>query len=205
MTQIQWPSQARPWGAFLPQVTVQVGRTDPLGPSGMKSIGDSGPSFTTVRRTSMGGQSIGQSTAGQAIYQKAKTEVARFDALAQRVLRIANKTVRDQLIQDFGLNDPSNKDKAQYARDAVVSDLSVVEAANPFNYYFYTSPGPQGRRPSTLAAFNSDLESEVHNAEVTYGILPEPVTTTITNTIQSPLTIPILVGAGAVALALLLS
>lgn len=201
MTQIQWPQQTRPWGAFLPQVTVQVRRTTPLAPSGMVSVGDVGPSFTTVRRTALGGVSLGQG-AGLALFQQAKAEIARFDSLVQRTMRIANKTVRDQIISDFGLNDPNNKDKAQYVRDAMASEVSRADAPN---YYFFTSPGPQRNRPAKLAALNQDFESAVKSAEITYGILPEPITNTITNTIESPLTMPILIGAGIVAVALIFS
>ena len=204
MTQIQWPQQTRPWGAFLPQVTVQVRRTTPLAPSGMVSVGGSGPSFTTVRRTALGGAGLAQTT-GQAVYQQAKTEIARFDSLVQRTMRIANKTVRDQIISDFGLNEPGNKDKAQYVRDAMASEVSRAEQYSPVNYYFFESPGPQRNRPAKLAAFNTDFESAVKDAEITYGILPEAITNTITNTIQSPLTMPILIGAGIVAVALIFS
>lgn len=204
MTQIQLPRQPQAWGAFLPQVTVHVRRADPMGPSGMVSVGEQSPGFTTVRRTALGGRYLGQAN-GQATYLKAKQEVARFDGIALRAASIANKTVRDQIAGEFGLNEPSNKDKALYMRNAVAGDIAVAEGASPINYYFFEAPGPQRRRPDALAAFNNDFESAVHDAEVTYGTLPAPITNTITQTIQSPLTVPILIGAGVVAAALLFS
>lgn len=204
MTQLQLPRQAQAWGAFLPQVTMQVRRTDPMGSTGMMPVGEQSPGFTTVRRTALGGRGLAQS-AGQAVYNKAKEQVARFDAIALREASIANQTVRDQITLDFGLTAPTNKDKALYMRNAVASDIGVAESSTPINYYFFEAPGPQRRRPDALAAFNDDFETAVKNAEVTYGILPAPITNTITSTIQSPLTLPILIGAGVVAAALLLS
>src|SRR5262245_60210490 len=171
MSQIEWPRQARSWDAFLPSVTVQVrhGGLD-AGPQRMMAVGDAQPGFMTVRqRTALGGPSLGQST-GQALFQKAKQQIARFDEIKSRALRIANKTVRDQVSDEFGLNNPGDKDKAQYARDAMAGEVARAEQYNPINYYFFESPGPQKRRPDTLAAFNDDFESAVRSAEVTYGI-----------------------------------
>lgn len=118
--------------------------------------------------------SLGQ-TKGENIYREAKEEVAEFDSLVTRTARIANKTAREELIRDFGLTDPSNKDKAQYMRDATAYNIRQAESYTPVNTYIFEASGPAKNRPAKLEDYNNDFQEAVKYAEDTYGILPEPV------------------------------
>lgn len=120
------------------------------------------------------GQSLGQTA--QDSYNAALPEMARFDAIKNRALRIANKTERDRIISEYGLNDPTNRDLAQYMRDATFSCVSEAQKYQPIAYeQGFPAKGPCRGRVTKLRNFNSDFESEVRAAEEQYGILPEPV------------------------------
>lgn len=122
----------------------------------------------------MGGYTLGQ--AGQQIYARAKTALAKFDALVARTKKIANKTAREQVIKDYGLQESTNKDKALYMRNAVAGNVAEVDSYTPLNYLIYeTRKGPDVGRVDKLEAFDRDFNSAVTDAENTYGILPEPV------------------------------
>lgn len=147
---------------------------------GMVMIGGSGTSirpslFATSVMDSfgMGGPVLGQDA--QTYYTNAKSEIAQFDQLISRTQRIANKTVRDQIASDYGLNDPTNKDKAMYMRNALASDVANAEKFTPLAYEEgFPTHGPARGRVNKLHNFNSDFRHAVENAETTYGILPEP-------------------------------
>lgn len=172
--------------------------------SGANGVRTSMFSGAAVQAFSMAGPrpSLGQASPGSQTYAQAKAELAKFAALVDRTKKIANQTVRDQIIDQFGLADPANKDKAQYMHDAVAYNMHEVESYTPPNYLIYETPGPATNRVSDLASFNKDFDAAVTNAEVTYGILPAPVT--ITKIVQAPGSnvVPYLV-IGAVAVAAL--
>jgi hypothetical protein len=131
-------------------------------------------SVDTFSAPQMGGYSLGQT--GQQIYARAKAAVSRFDAAVERTKRIANQTARQQVINDFGLQEASDKDKALYMRNAVAGNIAEVDSYVPPNYFIYeTRTGPNAGRVDKLENFNRDFLSAVENAEVTYGVLPEPV------------------------------
>lgn len=122
----------------------------------------------------MGGFTLGQT--GQQIYARAKTALAKFDALVVRTQKIANKMAREQVIKDYGLQESTNKDKALYMRNAVAGNVAEVDSYTPPNYLIYeTRKGPDAGRVDKLEAFDRDFSSAVTDAENTYGILPEPV------------------------------
>lgn len=156
---------------------------------------------------SLGTPTLGQSQ-GLNIYTDAKKQVARFDTLVERTRRLANQAVRDEIIHDYGLTDPGDKDKAQYARDAVAYDISRAESFTPPNYYIYEASGPAKNRPGRLREWNSSFNDAVEAAERTYGILPQPVVIERVVTVPgdaatSPLIPVVLVGAlGIAALAI---
>lgn len=142
------------------------------------------------RFQALGGVRMGASN-GLQIYQNAKSEVANFDALVARVQRVANQIVRDQIIKDYGLSEPDNKDKALYMRNAVAGNIAQVDSYSPPNYLIYeTGEGPNVGRVTKLHNFNSDLASTVKDAELTYGILPEPVTIERMVLVGGPSTVP---------------
>lgn len=183
---------------------------------GMVMIGGSGASirpslFSTsvVDNFGLAGASLGQNA--QAYYVNAKSDIAKFDSLVNRVARIANQTLRDQLVSDYGLNDPSNNNKALYMRNALASDVGNAEKFTPIAYEEgFPVRGPSRGRVSKLESFNNDLESAVKDAEITYGILPEPqiitkiVTVPGASTGGTNWTIPIVVAGGGIAVAALL-
>jgi hypothetical protein len=150
--------------------------------------------------------SLGQT--GQEIYNLAKKELAQFDNLVERTKRLANKASRDAIIENYGLTEPANKDKALYARNVVASDIARAESYTPPNYDIYYAPGPTKNRPGRLEDWNDDFRDDVKSSEATYGSLPEPVvierlaTETVT---QTPAWVtPVVIGAlGLGTLALL--
>lgn len=182
---------------------------------GMVMIGGSGtgtrPSFfsgSVSDNFGLAGPVLGQDA--QQFYVNAKNAIAKYDSLVQRVARVANKTVRDQLISDYGLSEPSNKDKSMYMRNALASDVANAEKFSPIAYEEgFPTHGPARGRVTKLNNFDSDLENAVKDAEVTYGILPEPVVIEKVVTVPGASTgtnwtIPLVVAAGGIGVAALL-
>lgn len=170
------------------------------GPRGTMFHGSATDSFS-VGRISLGEAGLGVNTTGLARYTLAKDELSKYDSLVERVKRIGNKAAREQIIDDYGLSEPDNKDKSLYARNVVASDLANAESYTPINYDIYTAPGPAKNRPGRLKDWNSDFSKDVKYAEDTYGILPEPQVIERTTTVsQVPgWVMPVTIGALAVA------
>lgn len=150
----------------------------------------------------LAGPMLGQTA--QDYYVRAKAAIAQFDQLLARTARIANQTAREQIVKDFGLNDPANKDLAQYMRNALAGDVADADKYAPVSYEEgFPNHGPSRGRVSKLESFNSDFQSAVKYAEETYGILPEPVVITKTVTVagQTNWVLPVAVGAGALGIA----
>lgn len=158
---------------------------------------------------SLAGPHLGQPTTPEGWYDLAKEELRIYDSLAARTARIANQSARQQIASQYiaGANDPTT---AAYARNAVYADVVYdVERFVPLNYGAYAVERRQ-ERVVRLQEFNDDFEAAVRSAEDTYGILPEPQV--ITREVirereieRAPdLTVPLLVGGGALALALIL-
>lgn len=143
---------------------------------------------------------LGADTA-QGLYEEAKKQIATFDSLLERTKRIGNKAAREQIISDFGLDAPTNNDKALYMRNATAFDVTRADSYTPINYLVFTGPGPSKNRPRKLREFNKDFSAAVKNAEDTYGSLPEPVVIERTTTVsQTPgWVVPVAIGALAVA------
>ena len=126
------------------------------------------------RHPALAAYSLGQTA--QDYYTNAKQELARFESIAARVARIANQTERNRLIDVFGLTEPTNKDKAQYMHNALASDVANAEKFSPIAYEEgFPTHGPARGRVRKLKNFDDDFNSQVSDAEKTYGILPEPV------------------------------
>ncbi len=122
----------------------------------------------------MAGRRMGQTA--QDFYNNAIPQIQKFDQLVTRTQKIANKASRDQIINDYGLNDPTNTDKAQYMRNALASDIANAQKYTPIAYeQGFPTHGPARGRVTKLQNFNADFEGAVKTAEDTYGILPEPV------------------------------
>jgi len=144
---------------------------------------------------------------GKRLYEQSKEAVAKFDSLAVRASKIAYKPVRDEIIEKFGLLEPNNKDKAMQWRNALQEYVAQVEASNPLNYYVFIQDTSRPRnRLEWVTGADRDLEDAVKDAETTYGSTPEPQV--VIKEVAVPgqgtdLTVPILLGAGAVAVALI--
>ena len=148
---------------------------------------------------------------GQKMYEDAKTAIAKFDQLAYDVSRISYKPVRDQIISEFGLLEPNNNDKALNQRNDLQEYVAEVEKSTPPNYYVFIQDTTRPRhRLERVQAADVELERAFLDAKKTYDLLPEPQV--IIKEIQVPgaaaaggtdYTVPLLVGAGAVTLALI--
>jgi len=164
------------WGAFLPAVTI------------------------AVRHPAMAGARLGARTPRE-WYERAVRKVAEYDGLVARAQRVANESVRRDLLARYHA-DPNDRNGAWYARDAVASNVAEAQVYTPINYLVFRD-SPQQGRVDRLDGFVEDMAGDVADAEAAWGIIPEP--TVIRDVIQSPLTVPILVGAGIVAVALLVT
>jgi hypothetical protein len=117
--------------------------------------------------------------------------------------RINNQTVARQIANEFGVTDPSNKDKGQYMRNRSAYHVSQAEASSPIDYSLFdpATPGPAKNDAKNLASFNSQFQSAVTNALNTYGTASTP--TIITNTVSALPDWVLPVTAAAAALGLL--
>lgn len=147
----------------------------------------------------------------QTSYVNGKAAIAEYDSLIGRAAKIANKSSRDEIVKDYGLNEPDNKDKSLYMRNATASCVAQADAFTPTAYeQGFPSHGPCRGRVVKLRNFIDDLRSDVRDAENTYGILPEPVVITqylpgaAAPAAGTNWTIPIAVGVGGLAIAALL-
>jgi hypothetical protein len=163
-------------------------------------------------RPQMRGPYMGLSLAdGQKMYEDAKKAIATFDQLAYDVTRISFKPVRDQIISEFGLLEPNNNDKALNQRNDLQEYVAEVEKSTPPNYYVFIQDTTRPRhRLERVQAADVELQRAFDDAKRTYDLLPEPQV--IIKEIQVPgaaapggtdYTVPLLVGAGAVTLALI--
>lgn len=154
-------------------------------------------------RTVMNGPVLGQSE--QQWYAEAKSQVAKFDQLVERTRRIANRDAREELVSDYGLDDPTNREKGLYTRNGVESNIVRAESYTPINYVLY-SKREITNRVGRLQDYTSDFARDVKYAEDTYGILPEPVVIERIVTVPGAAaptnwTVPLVIAGGGVILA----
>jgi hypothetical protein len=163
-------------------------------------------------RPQMRGPYMGLSLAdGQRMYEDAKKAIATFDQLAYKASRISYKPERDAIVSDFGLLEPNNNDKALNQRNDLQEYVAEVEKSTPPNYYVFIQDTTRPRhRLERVQAADVELQRAFDDAKRTYDLLPEPQV--IIKEIQVPgaaapggtdYTVPLLVGAGAVTLALI--
>lgn len=144
---------------------------------------------------------------GKKMYEDAKREIAKFDAIADRASKINYKPSRDEIVAEYGLLEPNNRDKALGWRNALQEYVAAVEASTPPNYYVFIQDTTRPRnRLKWVTDANVTFEKDVASAGDLYGYAPEPQV--IIKEVQVPgqgtdLTVPILLGAGAVAIALI--
>lgn len=138
-------------------------------------------------------------------YQRAKVAVANFDTLFERLKRIAGPVERNRILAWVGTASTDGTPAERYA--SVKSDLAQdVEAFTPPNVNAYQIDR-RTNRIEKLEAFNSQFSELLSTAERNFGTLPDPVV--IDRTVLQPAktnwTLPLLVGGGAVAVAIAVS
>lgn len=182
---------------------------------GMVMIGGSGGvgnrsslfSASVMDNFGVAGYNLGQNDAQQ-YYVDAKNLIAEFDQLAAIVPRISAIQVRNQIASDYGLNDPTDKDKAMYMRNALASDVANAEKYTPIAYeQGFPTHGPARGRVTKLRNFIGDFRGAVKDAEAQYSLLPTPQVIEKTVTVPgggTNWTIPLVVAGGGIAVAALL-
>ena len=143
-------------------------------------------------------------------YRRAKEGISKFDAYLTRTASIANQTERAKIVQWVGIASTAGSPAERYY--SVQSDLQGdVEAYTPPAINAYQVPRRQNRIKK-LESFNSEFESMVVNAENVYGKLSQPVVIERDRILTVPgaeagtnWTLPLLVGGGAVAVAILVN
>lgn len=144
---------------------------------------------------------LGQTASESDWYSRAKAAVAKFEQLVARTNVIASDSGMQQILSWVGQSGASGTPRDRY--DTVVENLNYVESSSPPKYASYDLSRFQNR-VSQLEDFNKEFETKVKNAELVYGTtgMPQPVSMTPQGAVASGpnWTLPILVGAGAVAI-----
>lgn len=138
-------------------------------------------------------------------YQRAKVAVANFDTLFGRLAKIASPVERNRIIAWVG--SASNEESPAYRYSSVKSDLARdVEAFTPPNVNAYQIER-RTSRIQKLEEINSQLTASVSAAEKSFGTLADPVVIdrTVLETAKTDWTLPLIVGGGAIAVALIVS
>jgi hypothetical protein len=157
-------------------------------------------------RTALAGARLGQ--APQEWYQRAKTAIAKYEALLARTGRIANQEERQKITAWVG--SPGDEATPAYRYSRVLDDLrGDVESVSPPNIQAYSVERRQ-ERIKKLEDFNREFESMVATAESVFGMVtasapsaPAPAGTP-PEAPASPWMLPVIVGGGAVAITALL-
>lgn len=156
--------------------------------------------------TLSGGYWLGQAVTPKGWYSRAKAAVAKFEQLLSRTSRIASATERDNILAWVGPTGSVDTPRERYG--TVVENIGYVESFTPIDYEKYGISRLQNR-VTKLESYNTEFESKVVNAETAHGRLTEPavierpriVTPGVAPT-GTNWTLPILVGGGALAIAL---
>ena len=143
-------------------------------------------------------------------YRRAKEGISKFDVYLTRTSYIANQTERNRVLAWMG--SASTLDSPAYRYASVQGDLQQdVEAFTPPAIGAYQVPRRQNRIKK-LESVNSEFESMVVNAENVYGKLSQPIVIERERILTVPgaeactnWTLPLLVGGGAVAVAILVN
>lgn len=156
--------------------------------------------------TLAGGFRLGETPAEW--YSRAKAAIATFDNLLTRASMIAARSEREKIIGWVGT--AANADTPAYRYATVKSDLQTdVEAYTPPAINAYQVER-RTNRIEKLDEINEKFEAQVASAENLYGKLPEPVIReTIVNlpaeSTGSNWTLPIAIGGGAIAVAIVVT
>lgn len=109
-------------------------------------------------------------------YNRAVREVSQYDSYVERLRKLAHKTVRESMWDEY-VGDPTDAESGAYRRNTVAYHISEAEAFTPINYKIF-SADPAGlrarNRVSRLDSLNSSFKKDIDSAEATYGLLPDP-------------------------------
>jgi hypothetical protein len=160
-----------------------------------------GDVFGSNGGVSLGSPRLGQTGAGT--YAQLKTDIAVWDSLIARLQRINNQTARNQIANQFGVNDPTNKDKGQYMRDRSAYHIAQAEAApggTDYSLFDSATAGPAKNDAKDLESFIGDFRTAVANAENQYGFSSTPQVITNYVSTTPDWVLPVVAGGAALGL-----
>lgn len=114
---------------------------------------------------------LGQTT-DQEWYNEARREVAKFDSFVNRLRKVANKQVREDLAGRY-VGSPEDSESGIYRRNSVASDIAEAESYTPVNVLVF-SVERRRNRVRQLDSLNNGFERDLTAAEQAWGTLPEP-------------------------------
>jgi hypothetical protein len=144
---------------------------------------------------------LGRERSPQNWYDYGRSEVAQYDSYLIRARKIANKSVREQVVKDYH-GDPGDSESAIYRRNSVEGNIRQAESYTPVNYYIFSASQVQSR-VEKLNDWNKGFGDAVKAAEATYGSLPEPQVIETVKMVETSATpgwvTPVVIGAVAIA------
>lgn len=164
--------------------------------------------------TLAGGPWLGET--GMEWYDRARNAIAKFDQLLARTNGIPSKAERDTVLAWVGPVGSSDTPRERYL--TVVENVHYVEASDPIDYTKYEVSRLQNR-VKKLEAYNVEFEDKIRAAELVSGVKPPApggtapgglipkggTTPSAGGTGGTNWTLPLIVGGGAIAVAVLVS
>ncbi len=131
-------------------------------------------------------------------YNRAVRAVARYDELVNTTRHIANRPVRESIFRKF-VGDPANDASGFYRRNSVQDDINEAEGFAPVNYLVFNQRRNQNR-VGKLEDIVHNFRQDVREAEMTYGLLPEPQLIEVAVMEVPGWVAPVVIAAGVVTL-----
>jgi len=137
-------------------------------------------------------------------YYKAQQTVANYDSYLERLRKLANKQVREDLWDQY-VGNPGDAESGVYRRNSVAGNIAEAEAYTPVNYMVFAVERVRNR-VAKLEEINGSFRRDMNSAEATYGLLPDPQIVERVIEVRVPgepapaafPTVPVLVVGGAV-------
>lgn len=145
------------------------------------------------------GSRLGQD-AGQSEYNRAIRQIQRYDSLVLRAQKIANATVRQNILAKY-YGPLSDTEGIHWEAEKVRGYVNDAQKYTPVNTIVFTQQRVMNAT-DRLSGDNDDFEGDVQSAEATYGVLPAPVIERVVETQitqQTPGWVYPVVGVGAAA------
>ncbi len=201
-----WQSAPQLRGGFLPPIKVASSRRQPM--FGQR------PSFGALSgRRQLGLPRYGLGQTAETWYQRAGSAIARFDFLKGQIASIDNIGARDAIVRWLGNPQIKDPPSPEYRYTTVVDDyvnkvgIKGIEGTYGVDPESESGPARRQGRIEKLESVNEVFNEKIASAQATHGTQPVPGGTGV---IKPPakttnLTVPILIGAGAIALAIFAS